>query len=170
MTVPPYLLAAEELALPRVWESDPPTIDTARFDWYTRRIVESDLVKGGVLVIPELVAAMFAESGLVNFDTSANALSGTAPTSPGFVSLGVGWMRLDTAWHVDSIGFLHELHADPMTALLYCVETPDLTWHGGHATHFNKSRWHAWKRERIDPPAGFNPLRAAHDAWDRRDG
>lgn len=151
----------DERALPPIFAGG--VKDTARFDFYTKLVVDSGLVKGGRDVVSELIAAMCAESSLDNLIVGNNAKHGSNNQS-----LGIGWMQLDTGWHVDSLDHLHFLRSDPLASLVYvCDPANGLVKQGGVRTHFNKQRWHAWEPETIDPVVGWSPLREAEAAYDR---
>jgi len=146
----------QEAALPPIFKGS--VYSPARIEWYTRFVVESGLVRGGAAVIPELIAAMIAESALNN-----RALGDANPD----IHFGVGWMQLDTGFHVPSLEALLAIRLDPLYTLTY-VTTPSngLITLGAAATHFKKSRWNAWKPEIIDPVSGWSPLQAALTAWE----
>jgi hypothetical protein len=151
---------AEERALPPIFGPD--GYSPARIEWYTRLVIASEVVRGGVDVIPELIAAMIGESNLDNLAIGNNAAHGSDN-----VWLGVSWMQLDTGYHVADLETLHAFREDPLRPLVYVAGNADLCDQGGTSTHFNRQRWHAWDPETIDPDEGWNPLRAAHDAYER---
>ena len=146
---------AQEQALPRIFDGG---LHVERIDWYTRLTIESGLILGGVLVIPEFIAAMIGEASL------NNRTFGDANPDEFF---GVGWMQFDTGYHASTMERVHAIRRDPLHSLQYAASTPDLTRHSRFATSFNKQRWHAWEDEIINPDEGWNPLQAAFDAWER---
>lgn len=152
----PEQRAAEDAAMPGIFADG---FHPDRIDWYTRLVIEDGRVRGGVEVIPELIAAMIMESGLKNRE-----FGDSDKTNPNF---GVGWMQHDTGYTIPDIATLVALRADPLNPLGHTLANPDLARQGGRRTWFNKQRWHAWEREIIDPTSGWSPLDAAHDAWDR---
>lgn len=150
----------EERALPPIWRDG--VKNEERIDWYTRLTIESEVIRGGIDVIPEFIAAMICESSLDNLLVGNNAKNGSDN-----VWLGISWCQLDTGWHVADLDTLHQFRGDPLAPLIYVANNDDLCDQGGIHTHFNEQRWHAWEPEIIDPAQGWNPLKAAHEAWDR---
>ena len=145
---------AQEIALPAIFDGG---FHSDRIVWYTRLVVESGLVRGGASVIPELIAAMISESSL------DNTIFGDANPDPQF---GVGWMQMDTGYHVHSLENLLAIRSDPLHSLVYATDPANgLCKQGGRATWFNKQAWHAWEPAIIDPPSGWSPLGAAIDAY-----
>lgn len=154
---------AEEAALPPIWYDG--VKNTARFDWYTKLLVDWNLVRGGKAVVSEFVAAMALESSLDNLILGNNAKLGSDN-----VGVGVGWCQLDTGWHVQpaSVEQFHLIRSDPFVSALYvCDPANGLCVQGGLRTHFKKERWHAWKPERLDPVEGWSVLKEAEAAYDR---
>lgn len=146
-----------EAALPPIWSGS--TLNPARIDWYTRLVIESGLVKGGASVIPELIAAMIGESALNN-----RAFGDSNPD----IYFGVGWMQLDSRYHVRTLDNLHLIRLDPLHSLTYaCDPVNGLAKHGGRATWFATNLWNGWSQPIIDPTTGWSPLGAALDAWAR---
>lgn len=165
----PVERARQEAAMPPIWLSG--VHSPARIDWYTRLVIDSGLVRGGVLVIPELVAAMILESSLDNLIVGNNAKNGRPAGHPAFGSLGVSWVQLDTLYHVGTLAELHDYRSDPLVPLGYVTDPENgLCSQGGYATHFRREFWNAWRTDRLDPVDGWNPLRAAHEAWGRVTG
>ena len=148
--------AALDAAMPAIWDDG---FHPDRIDWYTRLCIESEIIRGGVRVIPEFVAAMIAESALEN-----RRFGDSNKTSPHF---GVGWMQYDTGYYANPLDTLIQIRADPLFSLTYLAGLPDLFRQGGQQSWFNKQRWHAWERHTIDPDSGWSPLAAALDAWER---
>jgi len=149
----------EERALPQIWDEG---FHPERIDWYTNLVVEAELIRGGVDVIPEFIAAMIMESGLDNLKIGNNAKHGN--NNPW---LGISWCQLDTGYHVADLEQLHTFRSDPILPLIYVATNPDLCDQGGTQTHFNEQRWHAWEPKTIDPQEEWNPLQAAHESWER---
>lgn len=145
----------QEIALPQIFDDG---FHPERIDWYTRLTVESDLILGGVLIIPEFIAAMVCESSLNN-----NALGDSNPDVP----FGVGWMQFDTEYHAQTMTQVNAIRSDPLFSLQYAAGKPDLTRHSSFATSFRKQRWHAWEDKIVNPSQGWNPLKAAYDSWMR---
>lgn len=160
----PFERAQADASMPKIFDAG---FHPERIDWYTRLTVESELIYGGVLVIPEFIAAMICEASLRN-----RAFGDSDTASPHF---GVGWCQFDTEYHVPSLSALIAIRTDPLYSLKYIANPVNgLTSRGGHATHFNKQAWHAWEDKTIDPlldetgqPTGWSALGAAHAAWDR---
>jgi hypothetical protein len=148
----------DERALPPIWEDG--RFSSERIEWYTRLVVQSELIKGAEYVIPEFIAAMICESSLDNLTVGNNAKHGS-----GNEWLGISWLQLDTGYHVASLEALHTFRVDPMNPLVYVATQRDLCRHGKLSTHFNRLRWKAWTQEKIDPAEGWNPLEAAIKAW-----
>ena len=148
--------AAQDAAMPAIFDDG---FHPDRIDWYTRLTLESEIVRGGVRVIPEFIAAMVSESGLRNRRFGDSDVS-----SPHF---GVGWMQYDTEYYAAPLEELIAIRADPLYSLQYLTQHPDLFRQGGRQSWFNKQRWHAWERDIIDPNDGWSPLQAALDAWER---
>lgn len=121
-----------------------------RIDFYLRLCVEAG-VRGDDTIL-ELVAAMIGESGLDN-----RKFGDSDMMNPNF---GVGWMQLDTGYHVKDLSSLIAFRADPLASLHYVLATPDLCKRGKLRDHFNEQRWHAWEAEVIDPTEGWSPLEA----------
>lgn len=151
-------LAKTERALPAIWTDSGYNDNRPRF--YLDLVNRSGLVKGGADVICEFVAAMLLESGLDNLAIGNNAQNGS--DNP---QLGIGWCQLDTGYHVANLDALHLFRSTPEAPFFYVVGNDDLCYHGAFRTHFNKQRWHAWEKKRIDPKTGWNPLEAMHTAW-----
>jgi hypothetical protein len=154
-----------ERDLPPMWSSAD-GYDPARAEWYTRQVLDSHLVHGDELVVPELIMAMICESRLDNLIIGNNAKNGSSNPY-----LGVSWMQLDTGYHVASIEMMHALRADPMVALRYVVQTPDLCTLDEHGmTAFNKGRWYGWDEDKFDDLkylVVITPRQAAMDAWEK---
>jgi hypothetical protein len=159
--IPLSATGIEERALPPIWRDG--VKSTARFDWYTKLLVDWSLVRGGKPVVAEFIAAMALESSLDNLILGNNARNGSDNAG-----VGVGWCQLDTQWHVADLDKLHWLRSDPFASALYVTDPANgLCVQGGIRTHFNKTRWHAWDAARIDPVEGWSPLKEAEAAYDR---
>jgi hypothetical protein len=151
---------SEERSLPRLWTAG--SYNPARFNWYTKLVINSGLVRGGRSVIPEFIAAMCAESSLDNLIIGNNAKNGSNNTS-----LGIGWCQLDTAWHVKSLEEMHAFRDSALLVLKYvCNPANELCSQGGAWTHFNRKFWYAWTPSKIDPLEGWSPLKEAGKAYD----
>ena len=152
---------ADEQNLPPLWKDG--FYNPARFDFYTKLVLNSGLVRGGREVVAEFIAAMCMESSLDNLIVGNNAKNGSSNAS-----LGIGWCQLDTAYHIASLDWMHLIRLDPEISLIYvCDESNGLCSQGGIRTHFNRQFWHAWKPSKIDPTTGWSPLAEAEKAYDR---
>ena len=163
IALPPIFTTAEQRAA-GVWTK---AFYDDRIDWYTQLTIESEDVRGGAAVIPEFIAGMIGEAGLNN-----RALGDSNAASTHF---GVGWMQMDTEHHVHTLEHLLFLRLDPLYALEYATDPANgLCTQGGFATHFIKARWHAWTRDKIDPPlddqgqpTGWSALGAAVKSYEK---
>lgn len=151
----PEARAAVDAGMPPIFDKG---FHPERIDWYTQLCIDAG-VRGGVVIIPELIAAMIAESGLQN-----RRFGDADKTSPHF---GVGWMQFDTEYAARNYDVMIGTRADPLFPLQWVLSNVNLCRRTEDFDVFNKQRWNAWEPHIIMPTTGWSPMLAALDAWYR---